>query len=261
MVEAVRRNKTILQVGMQQRGIQAFQEAKEKFIDSGIIGDVNMVRTIWNGNGGYLQTVPKGMNKKPADLDWNACRGPLKKVPWDPKMYFNHYAYSDQSAGGATGGLFVHMIDPVHWYLNLLKCDSAVAAGGVYHYKDGRDVPDNFNCVLDYQKKINVTFESTVTDMIRKDNTDIVFMGSGGRLSIFRRGYEFLPADSNKDIGEQIAPGGYDNTMDNWFECMRTRENPMIDVVSGHYSAMACHIANIAYWEKRRVTWRKEWDV
>lgn len=33
------------------------------------------------------------------------------------------------------------------------------------------------------------------------------------------------------------------------------------DEVAGHYSAMACHISNMSYKEKRRVEWDKKWDV
>jgi hypothetical protein len=47
----------------------------------------------------------------------------------------------------------------------------------------------------------------------------------------------------------------------NWLECIRSRNKPNCDEVAGHYSAMACHICNLSYKEKRRVAWRKEWDV
>ena len=49
--------------------------------------------------------------------------------------------------------------------------------------------------------------------------------------------------------------------MANWLECVRSRKKPNCDEVAGHYSAMACHICNMAYKEKRRVQWKKEWDV
>jgi hypothetical protein len=42
---------------------------------------------------------------------------------------------------------------------------------------------------------------------------------------------------------------------------MRSRKQPNADVVAGHYSSMACHLGNLAYREKGRVAWRKEWEV
>ncbi len=83
---AVRQAGRILQTGTQQRSYPHFIEAKERFIDSGRIGRVTMVRTIWNGNLAYrIQPPPPGMETKPAGLDWDVCQGRLRKAPWDPR--------------------------------------------------------------------------------------------------------------------------------------------------------------------------------
>jgi len=260
LVRVVRETKRILQVGVQQRSIAHFIEAKKKYFDSGLMGKVGLVRTIWNFNRGYLSPVPPGMEQKPPGLDWDAVLGWLPKIPWDPKRYFNRFAYWDFATGGQTGGLFVHLVDVVHWYLNLQKPVSAVALGGIYKYGDGRDTPDVINLVVDYPEKVNVTFEATLLDA--KEEADIIFMGTGGRLTIFRYGYRYIPAQENKEVGE-IAVGGTSEPphMANWLQCMRTRKEPNANVVDGHYSAMACHIGNIAYKQQSRVVWNKEWDV
>ena len=259
---AVRETGRIVQVGTQQRSMANFMEAKQRFFDGGLIGDVHLVRTIWNGNGGYLTPVPPGMERQPEGLDWNACLGWLPRIPWDPKRYFNRFAYWDFSTGGQTGGLFVHMVDVVHWFLNMQVPTSAVAQGGIYQYDDGRDTPDNVNAILEYPQKVNVTFEASLTDMISQDSADIVFLGTGGRLSIFREGYTFLPSRKNREAGEVKGGGAPEGAhIGNWLECMRSRKSPNADVVAGHYSSMACHIANIAYRNKARVQWQKEWDL
>ena len=73
IVNAVRQYKRIVQVGVQQRSLAHFAEAKTKFFDSGLMGKVHMVRTVWNANTGYLTVPPPGMEQKPAGLDWDAC--------------------------------------------------------------------------------------------------------------------------------------------------------------------------------------------
>jgi len=258
LVRTVKKTNRIVQVGMQQRSIEGFVEAKEKIIDTGMLGKIHMVRTLWNGNGGYLAKVPKGMEQKPKDLDWEACLGKLPKKPWDPKMYFNRFSYWDLSCGGMSGGLFVHLVDVVHWYLNLEKAKSAVALGGIYHHKDGRTIPDTINFIVDYPQDINVTFEASVDGL---GKADIVFIGDLGELSIFRGGYTYTPTKQNTDAAEIKGSGGNDLHMHNWVDCIQTRKQPNADAIQGHYSSMACHIGNIAYQEKRRVNWRKEWDV
>ena len=257
LVKAVRETKRVVQVGTQQRSMPHFIEAKERFFDSGRMGKVHMVRTVWNNNGGYLTPVPPGMEHKPEGLDWNACLGWLPKIPWDPKRYFNRFAYWDFATGGQTGGLFVHWVDVAIWYLGLRSPSAAVALGGIYQYDDGRDTPDNINGVVEYPG-LTVSFEASLTDHVRKENDDILFMGTGGRLSITRGGYRFTPQE-----GEEIRSAGSreEPHMVNWLECVRSRKQPNADVVAGHYSAMACHVMNMAYKERTRVAWKKEWDV
>ena len=83
------------------------------------IGKVNMVRTYlerqWRLSGA---AACPAWSRNPPGLDWDACLAWLPKIPWDPKRYFNRFAYWDFSTGGQTGGLFVHMVDVVHWFLN-----------------------------------------------------------------------------------------------------------------------------------------------
>ena len=245
---------------MQQRSIAHFIEAKQRFFDPGMIGQVNMVRTIWNANSGYLTPVPPGMERKPEGLDWNAVLGWLPKIPWDPKRYFNRFAYWDFATGGQTGGLFVHMVDVVHWYLGFTAPLSAVAIGGIYRYNDGRDTADNINFIVDYPQKLNVTFEATITDMIAKESADIVFYGFGRAAQHLPIRLP-VPARWRRRTHHCRLGGPEPAHMANWLDCIRSRKQPNANVVDGHYAAMACHIGNISYKQGQRVTWKKEWDV
>ncbi|MGO9242828.1 MAG: Gfo/Idh/MocA family protein [Bryobacteraceae bacterium] len=259
MVAAVQHYNRILQVGVQQRSTEPFLAAKKAYVDTGRLGKVHMVRTVWNANGGYLEKPPAGMETKPADLDWDMWLGWLPKIPWDPKRYFNRFSYWDISTGGQTGGLFVHMVDVAHWYLNLTRPLSAVALGGIYEYDDGRDTPDNINFILDYPGGLNITFEATITDLLPPESADIVFYGEGGRLNIFRGHCRFLPAGGGP---AETQPSGPEQThMGNFLACVKSRQTPNANVVDGHYGSMACHIGNIAYKEGRRIEWDPRWDV
>jgi len=259
LVKAQRDNKRVVQVGVQQRSIAHFIEAKQQFVDSGLLGKVHMARTLWNANGGYLTPVPPGMEIKPAGLDWDAVLGWLPKIPWDAKRYFNRFAYWDFATGGQTGGLFVHMVDVVHWYLGIKRPMAAAAMGGIYQYNDGRDTADNVNFLLEYPEKLTVTFEATITDMRGEESADIVFFGEGGRLSIFRGRARFLPQGKGEPVMMKGTPEP--PHMANFLECVKSRKDPNATAYDGHYAAMACHIGNIAYKERRVIQWRKEWDI
>lgn len=260
IVRAVRRHNRILQTGTQQRTYPHFIEAKQRFFDTGVIGRVTMVRTMWNGNGAYRnQAPPPGMETKPEGMDWITCQGKLPKVAWDPKRYFNHYVYWDYSTNAQMGGLFVHMVDVVHWLLKTEKPLAAMCMGGIYLGYEGRDTADHINTIVEYPGGLLVTFEANVNDLLTKENADIVFMGSGGRLHIFRYGYRFLPAD--KSAPPIVSGTSPELHVANWLDSVRSRKPAACDEQSGHYSAMACHISNISYNEKRRIEWQKEWDL
>ncbi len=112
--------------------------------------------------------------------------------------------------------------------------------------------------MVEYPGGLLATFEANVTDMIREQSEDMVFMGTGGRLNIFRWGYRFLENGGGAPV---TAGGTPDLHVANWLDCVRTRKPAACDEVAGHYSAMACHICNISYKEKRRVEWDAKWNV
>jgi predicted dehydrogenase len=154
--------------------------------------------------------------------------------------------------------LFVHLVDVVHWYLGLKRPESAVALGAIHHFDDGRDTPDTINAVVDYPEHVSVTFEATLNT---REMADILFLGTEGRLSIFRGSYKFTRTQGTA-LEEVTVPGGPEPVhMGNWLACMRSRKQPNANVVDSHYSAMACHILNIAYQQNTRVHWKSEWDV
>jgi hypothetical protein len=43
--------------------------------------------------------------------------------------------------------------------------------------------------------------------------------------------------------------------LDNWFDCIKTRKDPSMDMESGHRVASMCILANIAYRLERTLRW------
>ena len=43
--------------------------------------------------------------------------------------------------------------------------------------------------------------------------------------------------------------------LQNWIDCIRTRQRPTADVEIGHRSISVCHLANITRWVGRRLKW------
>jgi len=239
-------------VGMQQRSGQHYLQAKREYFDAGKLGKITLTRTWWHGNSYHLRLAPESLRTQPSNLDWAHFLGPLKWRDYDPQQYWNFRAYLD-FGGGQVTDLFTHWIDVVHMFMGQEIPKSAVAAGGVYNYKDGRTAPDTINVLLEYPTEFTATFEATLAPGIT--GAAVEMCGTEGRLYIDRGRYEWHPkrGDAQPVI---VKAEPHDMTIDhinNFLDCVRTRKLPNADVLIGHRSAQASHLGNIAYVEKRRI--------
>jgi predicted dehydrogenase len=82
MVEAVRRNKRIAQVGTQRRSYHLYREAKT-FFDSGELGPIRLVNTWWLNR---WDALPK--RELAGKLDWDLFLGSAPKRALDPNRFF-----------------------------------------------------------------------------------------------------------------------------------------------------------------------------
>jgi len=127
------------------------------------------------------------------------------------------------------GDLYVHQVDLAHFLMGIDDPVSAVAAGGVLHYKDGRTAPDNIALAVQYANGCVITYEGSVVPGAR--GRGLQFFGSEGGLRIDSElpgGPFFLPPGRGKPV-PVASGGGGDSTADhvkNFLECMRSRKLP-----------------------------------
>jgi len=251
VVKAARINNRICQVGMQQRSGKIYLQAKEEYFKTKKLGKITLARTWWHGNGAHLMKAPPKMATLPSNLDWARFLGPVKWRDYDPQQFWNFRAYLD-FGGGQVTDLFTHWIDVVHMFMDEDGPISASAAGGVFAYKDGRTAPDTINVLLEYPTGWTATFEATLAPGITGAAVEIC--GTEGKLWITRSKFIFQSAERGAKPVEVLST--HEQTIDhveNFLECVRSRKLPNGDVYIGHRSAMASHLGNIAYVQKRRL--------
>ena len=254
IIKAVKAGNRVFQVGLQQRSGAHYLEAKREIVDKGRLGKITLVRTWWHGNGYHLRKP--NFTEKPAGLDWKAFLGPVKYREFNAHQFYNWRAYLD-FGGGQITDLFTHWIDVVHWYLNEDLPISATAAGGVYHYKDGRTAPDTIGIQLEYPGEWAATFEATLAP--GASGASIEFMGTGGRLEISRSGYTFREQTARGATPAEPVVGKATTRLEsdhakNFLACIKSRQTPNSDVVGGHRAALASHLGKMAYLKKQRIT-------
>ena len=98
---------------------------------------------------------------RPAGLDWERFLGPARQVPFDWIRY-DSWRYFPDYGGGLLADILTHWVDVAQWFLNETKPLNAVASGGIFHLKDGRENPETVSAVLRYAGGWNLHFESSV---------------------------------------------------------------------------------------------------
>lgn len=256
MVQAARRTDRICQVGVQQRSGPVYLEAREEYVKSGRIGKVTWVECVWNGGpprGGAARGG--GVIEKPSNLDWVRFLGPVRYRDWNPRIYFNFRAFLDFNGGRMTD-FGHHWLDTVHMFLGERAPDSAVAAGGIYHSRDGGDAPDTISALFEYPG-FAVSFQSVVVG--NPAPYGITFYGAEGKLFVDRNRYAFTSAEKGAQPVEKRFPG--DITSDhvrNFLDCCKSRKRPNGDVALAAISVVPPLLAVKSYLEKRRLRYDAE---
>jgi len=158
------------------------------------------------------------------------------------------------------------MVHQVAWIMSALDLPLPTAAymsGGVFSEKDGREVPDTIAVTLDFPDTV-VTWQSTFSNsryglgehILGSDGT-IEHVAGANEMVIGKsdESTRYYPEKVNRAEGTALTGETRDqNHMANWIDCVRTRRVPNAPVEIGYRSAIAAHMANLAYRQKQRVT-------
>ena len=152
MIDAIQKNKRILQIGSQRVSSILYAKAKEIW-DSGRLGEVDTIEAVWDRNsdsGAWVYPIPPDANEH--TIDWNTWLGDAPKRSFDGRRFVSWRCYKDYGAG-LPGDLFVHLISGIHYITSTnAPAIRAFSTGGIYHYKDGREFGDLQWTIYDYPK-------------------------------------------------------------------------------------------------------------
>ena len=273
--DAVKKNSRIVQVGTQHRS-EPHPRAAYDLIQTGVLGDVSKVEMVWNYHGPRWRGRDVTKQIREQDTDWRKFLLAKPYRPFDPQVYCEFRLYKEFSSG-IPDQWMSHAIDMVHWFMNDSFPRSAVSHGGVYAWKDGRENADTFHTLLDYPKGFLVSYSTSFgndapgfTRYMGKNATlfNIGNEGSPRYQLIEEKGthenddnidakrkskYVLLPGET------ELPPMGIDDRslehMANWFECMRSRQQPHATVDNGFAHSVACIMSTDAYWLGKKQYW------
>jgi predicted dehydrogenase len=271
MVEAARKYKRVVQVGLWQRSNLHFQKAAQ-LVQDGLIGKVSFART-WN----YYNMYPEGYGNPPDSdpppgLDWDMWLGPAPRVAFNQTRFgvgegWSTFRYFYDYANGWPGDWGVHLLDIVQWALRVDGPHTITASGRKFYVKDNTDIPDTLQITLEYPNFV-ATYENRLCNngALYQRSYGIEIHGTDGTMFVDREGFQVFP-EGREVEGKQVektpemkmerADDGLENHVANMLECMKTRKLPQTDIEFGYRSTSTCVLGNVALRSKERL----EWDV
>lgn len=267
MVQAVRKYGRVLQTGSQQRS-QPENRFGCELIRNGRIGKIQMV--IGNNYPSPwecalpAQSVPEG-------LDWDMWCGPNAVVPYHGDLYapranpgwISFRPYS----GGEMTGWGPHGLDQIQWALGMddtgpveVWTEGEPFQAPTYTAPESRARGERIcnSPMVFYRYANGVT--------VKLDNGNPgggIFIGDKGKIEIFRGRVTANPAEllEEKIRSDEIHLYESRDHIQNWLDCIKSREKPIADVEIGHRSTTMCHLGNIARWVGRRLKWDPEKEI
>ncbi|MCL4850600.1 MAG: Gfo/Idh/MocA family oxidoreductase [Bryobacteraceae bacterium] len=247
MVNAVRKSKQVVQIGMQRRSADAIMKAKQ-LVDDGALGFVSMVKPQWHWN----VSRPLDNSPLPGKIDWTRFLGNAPKRPVTP-MRYRRWRYFWDYAGGNMTDQGTHLMDVVQWFMRSGPPKSAVCYGYVGKM-EGAEHPDVFSAVFEFEK-----FMATWTldySNSYENGWSITFMGDRGTMILDEKGYRVYAEPwkpENPPTHQEDAPVPVEAHIQNFLDCIKSRKDPNCTVEIAQAAVAGPHLANIALVKGRRM--------
>ncbi|HXL22364.1 MAG TPA: Gfo/Idh/MocA family oxidoreductase [Candidatus Dormibacteraeota bacterium] len=262
---AAKASDRVIQIGLQHESSGSLADAC-KWIKDGIVGKVTQVeswmsRNTPHGQPQWIRPVPLDCTSQ--NVNWDAFLNGRRARNFDAFKFINWRLFWEFSGGNITENM-VHQIAWIMTALDLPLPAAAYMTGGVFSEKDGRQVPDTIAVTFDFPGDIVVTWQSTFSNsrfglgerLLGSDGTIEHIAGSNDMVTgRSAAGIRYYPEKDNRPHGTPL-PGesqGQDH-MANWIDCIRSRKIPNAPPEIGYRSALACHMANLSYRRKQRIT-------
>ncbi len=292
IIRAQKRTGRMVQIGSQ--GVSTrLEDTARQMIRAGKIGKVTLIRAAFNRNtasGAWVYPIPP--DASPETVDWQMFLGSAPAHPFSLERFFRWRCFEEYSGGIATD-LFVHLCTGIHFMMGATMPSAAMAMGELYRWKDGRDVPDTLNAMLEYPEGFAVNLSATFNNQLAAEG-GFQILGTEGSLVLGGAGLTFYPENVVEDNRwiveswpkrleeayyrdpkviqaeveaprkakaqpENFPEQGPEATVAHFagfFESVRTRKPHWEDATAGHHAAACAHLVNLS--AKRRAL--VEWD-
>jgi predicted dehydrogenase len=269
--QAVRDTKRVFQVGTQQRSDARFLLAIA-IARSGRLGKTLKATCSIGGapSGGPFPTL-----EPPAGLDWDTWLGQCPVVPYTKERCHGSFRWWLEYSGGKLTDWGAHHVDIAHWGLGKEGTGPVEIQGEgsfpnipaefdpVAFFAGKVQLPNGYNTATQFHIDLKFADGSSIHVQHGPEN-GIWFEGDQGRIFVNRgrisgEAVETLTPTEKEAFDEEIKRlyKGRERRghMQNFFDCVKERGEPVSDVFSHHRELSSCHLCNVAMLLKRKLQW------
>jgi predicted dehydrogenase len=278
MVEAARRNKRVVQVGIHRRSSPLYARAAQ-FVQTDKLGKVTVCRCYQLSN-----MYPTGIGKAPPsdpppDLDWEMWLGPRPLRPFQATIAPYKFRWWDlYSSQVANQG--VHFFDLIRWVTGDLAPASVCALGGRFAVDDDRTIPDTMQAMFQCPSGRLILFgqyeacgnpamaqnayaelRGTLGTAYLRDDLIDVTPERGGQFQDHKPRMEPVQLKASDEAPSKSGNKNLSLTSlhaRNFLDCIQSRATPNGDVELGHRSTTFSLLANISLATGLRLEWDAE---
>jgi predicted dehydrogenase len=260
LVKAVRANSIVLQTGTQQRSDKKFRLACE-LVRNGRIGKLKQVNVFVPAGlrDGPFKTAPI-----PDGLNWDFWQGQTPNVEYLKQRCHANFRWWWEYSGGPVTDWGAHHNDVARWAIGLDGPTDIEARALTQPIPGGYNTPSEFEATLTWANGVKQVVKTTPDDtpyggVIKKDGqrNGLKFEGTDGWIWVNRSDL----SASKDDIIESPLPDNAtrlevsSDHMGNFFDCVRSRKDPIAPVEGGHRSASVGHLIVIALRSGKKFQW------
>ena len=252
LIEVAKKHNRIVQHGTQMRSSPVTTLAR-KLLEDGILGEVKMAKA-WNVQRRDARPVVADSDP-PTGVDYDRWLGPAPSRAFNANRFHVNWRAFPEYGNGTIGDDGVHDLDIARWGLGVETHPVRITGHSSSIVYNNPEYPDNMSVTYQYDGNKVLLYEDRQFAPYGLDGFDSgnAFYGSEGYMIFSRRGYfqVYLGPKAEKGPGvpaELRGPRsrGYDEHMNNFLECVRTRQPANATPEIAHLSCSLVHLGDIA---------------
>jgi predicted dehydrogenase len=257
VVNAAEKYKRVTQMGNLIHAGENYHRVVE-IVRSGMLGTISKTR-VWmaadrSGLGRPADGAP------PPGCDYDFWLGPAPKRAFNPNRFSFNWRWFWDYGGGLLTDFCCHIVDLVHWAMEVDAPRTVTATGGRFALADNGETPDTLEVAYEYEKNDqNFLMVWSHTDAnthgLEGMGLGIMFQGTEATLVANYDTYKILP---EKGRAWQEPPKTLPRSVGHhreWINAIKTRSQCSCNFAYGHRLSSVGHLGNVALRTGEKLKW------